>query len=277
MRFCFGSAAVDAGARHKSVTPADLTGRKSLCEFFRSLAKEIMREWNDGTSGILSDVSGFAKGFGQGLWGGAKGMVQGLVSLAEGAYGIATDPNARAQAWNDAVNAAQTVEWAAQNPGQAASDIGQGATNLYNNFVTAEQQAAANGQGAQFWCNLAGQATLAAGTVLMPGLVEGKLAGAAGELADTSQLLKAGTTLEDVAPDISDAAEGAATAPVLPNPDALSFVPENTWVAQSPAWQVWRDYQAQTAGADTDPLTGQSNVPALQFDNPNPNGNPFVK
>ncbi len=56
-------------------------------------------------SGILSDVGGFAKGFGQGLWGGAKGMVQGLGSLAEGAYGIATDPNARAQA--------QTVEWAA--------------------------------------------------------------------------------------------------------------------------------------------------------------------
>jgi hypothetical protein len=26
-----------------------------------------------------------------------------------------------------------------------------------------------------------------------------------------------------------------------------------------------------------DPLTGESNVPALQFDNPNPNGNPYVK
>ncbi len=228
-------------------------------------------------SGILSDVGGFAKGFGQGLWGGAKGMVQGLGTLAEGAYDVATDPNARAQAWNDAVNAAQTVEWAAQNPGQAASNIGQGATNLYNNFVTAEQQAVANGQGAQFWGNLAGQATFAAGTVLVPGLVEGKLAGAAGELGDASQLLKAGTTLEDAAPAISDAAEGAATAPVLPNPDALSFVPENSGVAQSPAGQAWRDYQAQTIGADTDPLTGQSNVPALQFDNPNPNGNPYVK
>ncbi len=64
-------------------------------------------------SGVLSDVGGLAKGFGQGLWGGAKGMVQGQGSLAEGAYDIATDPNARAQAWNDAVNAAQTVEWAA--------------------------------------------------------------------------------------------------------------------------------------------------------------------
>jgi hypothetical protein len=131
----------------------------------------------------------------------------------------------------------------------------------------------------QFWGNLAGQATFAAGTVLVPGLVEGKLAGAAGELGDASQLLKAGTTLEDAAPAISDAAgvaEGAA-APVLPNPDALSFVPENSGVAQSPAGQAWRDYQPQTIGADTDPLTGQSNVPALQFDNPNANREPFVK
>jgi hypothetical protein len=238
-------------------------------------------------SGLLSDVGGFAKGFGQGLWGGAKGMVQGLGSLAEGAYDIATDPNARAQAWNDAVNAAQTVEWAAQNPGQAASAIGQGATNLYGNFVTAEQQAEANGQGAQFWGNAAGQVTFAAGTVLVPGLVEGKLAGAAGELGDASQLVKAATTVEDAAPAVADAAgtaegtagaaDAAAATPALPDPDALSFVPENSGVAQSPAGQAWRDYQAQTVGSDMDPLTGQSNVPALDFDNPNPNGNPFVK
>jgi hypothetical protein len=113
LRVCFGSAALAAGARHKSVTPADLTGRKSLCESFRNLAKEVKRERSDGMSGILSDVGGLAKGFGQGLWGGAKGMVQGQGSLAEGAYDIATAPNARAQAWNDAANAAQTVEWAA--------------------------------------------------------------------------------------------------------------------------------------------------------------------
>jgi hypothetical protein len=55
-------------------------------------------------SDLLSNVGGFATGFGQGLWGGAKGMVQGLGSLAEGAYGLATDPNARAQAWDDAVS-----------------------------------------------------------------------------------------------------------------------------------------------------------------------------
>jgi hypothetical protein len=228
-------------------------------------------------SDLLSNVGGFAKGFGEGVWGGAKGMVQGLGSLAEGAYNIATDPNARTQAWNDAVNAAQTAEWAVQNPGQAADAVGQGATNLYNNFVTAEQQAVANGQCAEFWGNVAGQTAFAAGTVLVPGLVEGKLAGAAGELGDAASLVKAGTTLEDAAPVLGDAAEGAATAPVLPNPDALSFVPENSGVAQSPAGQAWRDYQAQTIGADTDPLTGQSNVPALQFDNPNPNGNPYVK
>lgn len=215
-------------------------------------------------SGVLSDIGGFAKGFGEGLWGGAKGMAQGIGSLAEGADNVATDPNARAQAWNDAVNAAQTTEWAVENPRQATSDIGQGATNLYNNFVTAEQQAAANGQGAEFWGNLAGQATFAAGTVLVPGLAEGKIAGALGEAGDASQALGTASTLED-----------AATA--LPDSTALSFVPENSGVAQSAGGQAWRDYQAQTLGSDMNPLTGEANVPALQFDNPNPNGNPYVK
>ncbi|HEY1411279.1 MAG TPA: hypothetical protein VGF36_04020, partial [Rhodopila sp.] len=226
-------------------------------------------------SDLLSDVGGFATGFGQGLWGGAKGMAQGLGSLAEGAYGLATDSNARAQAWNDAVNAAQTAEWAAQNPGQAADAIGQGATNLYNNFATAEQQAVANGQGAQFWGNVAGQGAFAAGTVLVPGLAEGKLAATAGELGDAGQVLDAATTVEDAAPALTDAT--AATAPIQPDPNALTFVPENAGVAQTPAGQAWRDYQSQTLGSDMDPLTGQSNVPALQFDNPNPNGNPYVK
>jgi hypothetical protein len=80
--------------------------------------------------------------------------------------------------------------------------------------------------------------------VLVPGLVEGKLAGAVGELGNASQLLKAGTTLEDTAPAVTDAAgavEGATTAPVLPNPDALSFVPENSGVAKNAAGQAWRD------------------------------------
>src|ERR1700733_15004416 len=150
--------------------------------------------------GFLSHIGGFAKGFGEGVWGGAKGMVQGLGSLAEGAYNIATDPNARAQAWNDAVNAANTAEWAVENPGQAANAIGQGATNLYNNFVTAEQQAEANGQGAEFWGNVAGQGAFAAGTVLVPGLAEAKIAGAAGEageLAEGASALEGAAALTD--------------------------------------------------------------------------------
>ena len=168
-------------------------------------------------SDYLSDIGGFAQGFGHGLWGGVKGTAEGLGSLAEGAYGLATDPNARVQAWNDAVNAARTAEWAVENPGQAASAVGQGAANVYNNFVAAEQQAVANGQGAQFWGNILGQGAFAAGTVLLPGLAVGKLA-RAGELGDATQLARTAGTLEETAPALSDAAGAAdgAAAAVLP-------------------------------------------------------------
>lgn len=229
-------------------------------------------------SHFLSNVGGFAQGFGQGLWGGVRGTAEGLEALAEGAYGLATDPNARAQAWNDAVNAARTAEWAFENPGEAAAAVGRGVTNVYDNFVAAEQQAVANGQGAQFWGNVVGQGAFAAGTVVLPGLAVGKLAGAAGELGDATQLARTAAALEEATPALNSAARAAeAAAPVLPNPDALSFVAENSGVARSAPGQAWRDYQAQTIGADYDPLTGRGNVPALRFDNPNPKGKPYVK
>ena len=139
----------------------------------------------------VSSVGDFAKGFGEGVWSGGTGMVTGLGNIAEGAYSLATDPNARAQAWNDAVQAAKSVEWAAQNPGQAATAIGQGASNLYNGFVNAEQQAEASGNGAEFWGNVVGQGAFAAGTVLVPGLAEAKLAGAAGEAGEVAEGLSA--------------------------------------------------------------------------------------
>ena len=149
-------------------------------------------------SDLLSTVGGFAKGFGEGVWSGATGLVKGLGSLAEGAYNLAIDSDARTQAWNDAVQAAHTAEWAMQNPGQAASATGQGAQNLYDNFVTAEQQAEAKGQGAEFWGNIAGQAAFAVGTVAVPGLAEAKLAGAAGEAGELAEgAIQGATALTD--------------------------------------------------------------------------------
>ena len=142
-------------------------------------------------SDLVSNIGNFARGFGEGVWSGATGMVTGLGNIAEGAYSLATNPNARAQAWNDAVQATKTVEWAAQNPGQAASAIGQGANNLYNGFVDAERQAEANGKGAEFWGNVVGQGAFAAGTVLVPGLAEAKFAGAAGDAGELAEGLSA--------------------------------------------------------------------------------------
>jgi hypothetical protein len=57
----------------------------------------------------------------------------------------------------------------------------------------------------------------------------------------------------------------------------LIFVPENLGEARNAAIQAARNFEAGTEGAAVDIATQTRQVPALQFDNPNPNGAPFVK
>lgn len=58
----------------------------------------------------------------------------------------------------------------------------------------------------------------------------------------------------------------------------LTFVPENLGPPTSPAMQAAYQYQAQAPNSTTDPATGASPAtPALRYDNPNPNGVPYVK
>lgn len=47
-----------------------------------------------GGGGILGDIGGFVKGVGEGAWDGAKGMGEGVVSVAKGAYHLATSSQA---------------------------------------------------------------------------------------------------------------------------------------------------------------------------------------
>ena len=54
-------------------------------------------------------------------------------------------------------------------------------------------------------------------------------------------------------------------------------VPESLGQPTSASQQAAQDYEAQTPGATTDPATGQKMVPALIYQNPNPNGRPYVK
>ena len=57
----------------------------------------------------------------------------------------------------------------------------------------------------------------------------------------------------------------------------LIYVPENLGQPTSAAQQAAQDYEAQTPGAAIDPATGQKIVPALVYQNRNPNGLPYVK
>ena len=57
----------------------------------------------------------------------------------------------------------------------------------------------------------------------------------------------------------------------------LIFVGENLGVSRNSAMQAARDFESGTTGAFTDIATRQRKVPALRFDNPNPNGAPYVK
>ena len=57
----------------------------------------------------------------------------------------------------------------------------------------------------------------------------------------------------------------------------LIHVPENSGKPTSAAQKAGQDYEAQTPGTTTDPVTGQKLVPALIYQNPNPKGSSYVK
>ncbi|MCX2803377.1 hypothetical protein OQJ68_16490, partial [Microbulbifer thermotolerans] len=62
------------------------------------------------------------------------------------------------------------------------------------------------------------------------------------------------------------------------NPNrGLTFVGENLGTPRNSAMQAARDFESGTTGAFSDIVTRQRQVPALRYDNPNPNGAPFVK
>ncbi|WP_447077473.1 hypothetical protein [Shewanella algae] len=62
------------------------------------------------------------------------------------------------------------------------------------------------------------------------------------------------------------------------NPNrGLTFVVENLGMPRNSAMQNARDFESGTTGAFSEIATRQRQVPALRYDNPNPNGAPFVK
>jgi hypothetical protein len=93
----------------------------------------------------------------------------------------------------------------------------------------------------------------------------------AGLIEATKPLMVAPNTGE-----ILTSSVGNAAGPAAAN-RGLIFVSENLGEPTSAAQQAARDFEAGTEGAFSDIATRQRQVPALQYDNPNPNGVPFIK
>jgi hypothetical protein len=136
---------------------------------------------------LLGDVLGLAKGVAEGAWDGVKGTASGVGHLAEGGYKLATDSHYREQVWNSAIDdanaAANFAATAVTDPGKAADEIGNTASQAWHTLETAYNQAAARGQGSELIGQIFGQGAVLAGTAFIPGGAEADAVGDAGRAA----------------------------------------------------------------------------------------------
>jgi hypothetical protein len=120
-----------------------------------------------------------------------------------------------------------------------------------------------------------GQATTRVGRKLLDQAAEQAAAeaaeAAAREAGEKASQVSASHTGEIITGGVGDAASHAASN------RGLIFAPENLGDARNAAIRASRDFEAGTEGAVTDIVTQTRQVPALQFDNPNPKGASFVK
>jgi hypothetical protein len=159
----------------------------------------------------FGDVGGFLKGVGEGAWDGAKGTVQGVGHLAHDGYKLATDGQYRQQAWDAAVHDAKAVgnfaETAVTHPGKAATEVGHAASGVWHSAQTAYDQAAAQGQGSEFFGKLFGQGAILVGTAFVPGGAEADAAGAIGDAGRATELISDASKTTELAGNASKASE----------------------------------------------------------------------
>ncbi len=176
-------------------------------------------------SSAASTAGGFLKGVAEGAFDGAVGMGKGLVNVAVGlsklpgdAINFATDSQYRSQVLNTAAQDAQAVgafaERAYDDPIGVASDGLHAAGNALGNLKTAYDQAAAQGQGAEFIGKAVGQGgLLVAGVVFTGGAADAaEGAGLAAEIGSAAEVAgDAGSVTEaaGAAGDVSVAADVA--------------------------------------------------------------------
>ncbi len=161
----------------------------------------------------FGDAGGFLRGAGEGAWDGAKGTVQGVGQLAHDGYKLATDGQYRQQAWDAAVHDAKAVgnfaATAVTDPGKAATEVGHAASGAWHAVHTAYDQAAAQGQGSEFFGKLFGQGAILVGTAFVPGGAEADAAGAIGDAGRATELISDAGKATEFAGDAGKASEFA--------------------------------------------------------------------
>ena len=147
---------------------------------------------------------GFWSGVAEGFVGAAKGTWEGAKSLAKGGYALATDPEARQQAWETTKKVAgQVADYAGEvydDPAKAYRDARDGASAMYTmaeEFVETAD--------AEDWGKLVGAGVFEVGTALIPVGAAAKAA----KLGKLSKVAKAADKIEDVVDAVDDAADAA--------------------------------------------------------------------
>ena len=178
---------------------------------------------------LIGNALSFAKGAGEGAKEGVTSMAQGLWSLAKGGYHVATDPQAREQAWQTTQNLADAAKQygtqAIADPAKPFRDARDKVQSVANTFEAARAKAAADGTSAEFYGKLTGRGAFEAGTFAV-GAGEVGMVGKAGEAAEVAgDLSKAGKLAEgageaaNVGAKAGDATSaGAKAADVVENP-----------------------------------------------------------
>jgi hypothetical protein len=179
-------------------TVSNVAGRDSAIGRAASAVGGFAHSAADDAVSAVNTAADFDKGLVEGVAGGVEGMAKGLVNLGDSAgreaFALATDANARAQAFNTVVQDAKAVGQFEQtlitDPSKALNQVGSaiesGATtvgNMAEGVYKQYQQAAAAGHGAEFIGKGVGQAAVVvAGAVLTDGAgLAGEGAAVAGE------------------------------------------------------------------------------------------------
>lgn len=145
-----------------------------------------------------------ATNFGKGVLKGGKAFVvttaTGLKDLATGTYAVATDAQARAQAWETTKRLADSAATAAANPKQTFARAKDAVTSTYAQVQAEAAKAKAEGRAAEFWGEAAGR--------YLPELIQitkvaklgkvGSMAKAADTVADAGKADKVRATMAKV-------------------------------------------------------------------------------